>query len=84
VVNEEGGDLVKALTVAAGVLAIAITVLICWHWDLGLLGSEHGIHGGYGFEILVGVFALLYIPIMLVRRARRQPQKKNDDRDGAP
>lgn len=66
----------KVAAVVVGVVAVLITLAICWHWQIGVLGSEHGIHGGYGFEIFAGVFAALYIPIVLIAKRRK---KSGDD-----
>jgi uncharacterized membrane protein len=58
--------------IVVAVVAALVTLAICWRWNIGVLGSEHGIHGGYGFEIFLGVFAALYLPIALIAKRRKK------------
>jgi uncharacterized membrane protein len=60
----------KTVAIVVGVVAVLITLAICWRWDIGVLGGKYGIHGGWGFEIFVGVFAVLYVPIALIAKRR--------------
>lgn len=64
--------------IVVGVAAVLITLVICWRCDIGVLGGKYGIHGGWGFEILVGVFAALYIPIALIVKQRRKSDGTDD------
>jgi hypothetical protein len=64
----------KAVMAIVGILALLVTLLVCWHWNIALLGGQYGLHGGWGFEIFVGAFAVLYIPVALARRLRRRRQ----------
>lgn len=57
------------------VLAIAVSIAVCWYWRLDFITGGYGIHGGWGFEIFVGAFAAIYVPLALIRRARRRPGK---------
>ena len=73
----------KAVMILVGVLAGIITVLVCWYWNIRLLGGQYGLHGGWGFEIFIAAFAVMYLPVAVVRRSRqpRQPPKKGASGD---
>jgi uncharacterized membrane protein len=66
--------------IIVGALAVAVTVLVCWHWKIALLGGQYGLHGGWGFEIFVAAFAMMYTPVALFRRLRRREKPAKDDR----
>jgi hypothetical protein len=74
----------KAVMTIVGVLAGIVTVLVCWHWDIRLLGGQYGLNGGWGFPIFIAAFAVPYVPIALVRRARQGRQLKKTDDGRAP
>lgn len=73
----------KAVMTIVGVLAGIISAAVCWFCHIDFLTSKYGLHGGWGFEIFIAAFAVMYVPIALLRRARQRRHAKPSDDDGS-
>jgi hypothetical protein len=60
----------RKLAAAVVVPAILVTIAICWHWDIALLGGKYGLHGGWGFPIFCAVYIALYFPAAFIAKRR--------------